>query len=366
LYAGRIRQQTSQELEQRAELRAVTTSIAQSFKTVRLFQLEALTRTVFERQLRTAQCATFQRVRHASLYGTSSVTVLGLVEMMVMIAASLAVVLTGLSIGGMMAFMNTYWQAVNGVQSLIDTVPLLAGLSASLERLEAFQVEDMDAPRWSQSTGNVRFDAVSFGFNEAAVLDGFCLSLAPGERVLLEGPNGSGKSTVAHLIAGLLAPQRGSLERPTSVVAVVEPILFPHLPLCELTASLSVETVAELGERLGLGEQFDKLPSMLSLGQRKKLSLLMALAQPRADCYVFDEPLANLDDASQGQVLELIFERTRGSSLLVILHGGEVWRSRFDRTVRLLAPSNVAPNGPQDGIVSVLDTGPTLASLLGG
>src|SRR5690606_22381285 len=43
------------------------------------------------------------------------------------------------------------------------------------------------------------------------------LSLAAGQRLLVTGPNGSGKSTLLDVIAGALAPDRGTVNRPRSL-----------------------------------------------------------------------------------------------------------------------------------------------------
>ncbi|MBB2162284.1 ATP-binding cassette domain-containing protein [Gluconacetobacter sacchari] len=85
--------------------------------------------------------------------------------------------------------------------------------------------------------------------------------------------------------------------------------------------------VEELG--LARAEIMDVLPYNLSVGQQKKVAIALALSR-EADLYVFDEPLANLDDYSGETVMNAIFRISRGKTLLVIMHGAIMQRSRFD------------------------------------
>lgn len=59
----------------------------------------------------------------------------------------------------------------------------------------------------------IELDGVRFSYDDGAtwVLDGVYLRVGPGERIALVGPNGAGKSTLAHLIAGLAAPDHGTV-----------------------------------------------------------------------------------------------------------------------------------------------------------
>ena len=54
-----------------------------------------------------------------------------------------------------------------------------------------------------------------------------------------------------------------------------------------------------------------------------------------ADFCVFDEPLASVDPESKDRVIEAILAGTEGKGLLVVLHGDDQYRPRFDREVSL-------------------------------
>lgn len=73
----------------------------------------------------------------------------------------------------------------------------------------------------------------------------------------------------------------------------------------------------------------------LSSGQQQKLALALTLSR-EADLYLVDEPLANLDPGAQTIAMNLLIERTKGKSLVVIMHGFEEYHALFDRVVDML------------------------------
>src|SRR5688500_19210145 len=60
-------------------------------------------------------------------------------------------------------------------------------------------------------------------FGPVKALDGFDMELPPGKVVALVGPNGSGKTTLLLILAGLLAPDRG-----TAAVSGIDPVADPY------------------------------------------------------------------------------------------------------------------------------------------
>jgi ATP-binding cassette subfamily B protein len=72
----------------------------------------------------------------------------------------------------------------------------------------------------------------------------------------------------------------------------------------------------------------------LSAGQQQKLALSLALSR-EADLYVIDEPLANLDPESRDIAMRLILERTKGKTLVLVMHGSEQYHKLFDRVIKI-------------------------------
>ncbi|MAU96408.1 MAG: ABC transporter ATP-binding protein [Fulvimarina sp.] len=142
------------------------------------------------------------------------------------------------------------------------------------------------------------------------------LDVAPGSFVVLLGPSGCGKSTTLRLLAGLEAPDSGTIEVDGHDVTHLPPAsrklsmvfqsyaLFPHLSVAEnIVFGLKVRGVgrAERADKLanalrlvGLEGLEDRKPSRLSGGQRQRVALARAVVSGHPLC-LMDEPLSNLD-----------------------------------------------------------------------
>jgi putative ABC transport system ATP-binding protein len=87
--------------------------------------------------------------------------------------------------------------------------------------------------------------------------------------------------------------------------------------------------------RVGLGDQADKLPASLSGGQQQRTAIARALAND-PPILLADEPTGNLDSATADAVLELFAElNTEGRTVVVVTHEREI-RSIVGREVTLM------------------------------
>ena len=138
---------------------------------------------------------------------------------------------------------------------------------------------------------------------------------------MLVGSNGSGKSTLLRLIAGLLPPAAGTIQRGTAAALVFQnpdhQLLLPscasdlRLSLPEaLSAVESRQRIQELLALVGLAGLGERPIHSLSGGQKQRLAVAGALASG-ARLLLLDEPTALLDPASQREVLGLIRRLTR-------------------------------------------------------
>lgn len=130
-------------------------------------------------------------------------------------------------------------------------------------------------------------------------LDDF--AVGPRDYTLITGPNGSGKSTLLGMLAGRLAPTRGSVNRQRGVrVALLE----QDVRFADPTATAAATYAATLGERraetvplsaLGLlaGRDLDRPVGQLSIGQQRRLALALIIAKP-PHVFLLDEPTNHL------------------------------------------------------------------------
>jgi multiple sugar transport system ATP-binding protein len=144
----------------------------------------------------------------------------------------------------------------------------------------------------------------------------FSLHVADGEFAVLVGPSGCGKTTTLRMIAGLEELSDGTIRIGERVVNRVHPkdrdiamvfqdyALYPHMTVRKnLAFALKLRKVprAEIDRRvretadlLGIGDLLDRKPRALSGGQRQRVAVGRAIVR-NPKCYLFDEPLSNLD-----------------------------------------------------------------------
>ncbi len=164
-------------------------------------------------------------------------------------------------------------------------------------------------------------------FGGQVVLDGVNLHVPPGQLLALLGPSGSGKSTILRIIAGLDAPDAGSVLIDGQDAAGLSPgerrvgfvfqgyALFAHMTAAENVAfGLQVMPRAQRPSRAAINAEVSRLlammrldglgarlPAQLSGGQCQRVALARALAiRPRI--LLLDEPFGALDRAVRDEL----------------------------------------------------------------
>jgi multiple sugar transport system ATP-binding protein len=176
---------------------------------------------------------------------------------------------------------------------------------------------------------------------ETAALEALDLDVADGELLVLVGPSGCGKSTALRLIAGLDAPDGGSIRIDDRDVTRLPPqdrdvamvfqgyALYPHLTAREnigfplkmrgVRDPDRARRVDEVAGRGGRPRPRRRRPGELSGGERQRVAMGRAIVrQPRV--FLFDEPLSNLDAALRAELrveLSALVHRLGTTSLYV-------------------------------------------------
>jgi ABC-type lipoprotein export system ATPase subunit len=179
-----------------------------------------------------------------------------------------------------------------------------------------------------------------------SIIDVPGFSLGAGEQVALRGESGSGKTTFLNLIAGILAPDAGSiLVGGTDMAALGESardrlrassigyifqtfnLLQGYSCLENVLLGMTFGGRADRGqaqallERVGLSHRLGHYPRQLSSGQQQRVAVARALAK-RPKLVLADEPTGNLDHRNAQEALALIREtcRENGAALLLVSH----------------------------------------------
>lgn len=143
------------------------------------------------------------------------------------------------------------------------------------------------------------------------------LTIEPGERLAVIGPNGSGKSTLLRLLAGVLAPDTGTVQTGNFSLGDIG-----YLPQHPYAFDLSVQKNVELAlageadkakiaqaalERVGLLHLAKARANRLSGGETQRMALARVLAKPRK-LLLLDEPTASADIAAIEQIERAILD----------------------------------------------------------
>lgn len=145
-------------------------------------------------------------------------------------------------------------------------------------------------------------------------------ALDSGAALQLAGSNGIGKSSLIRILAGLLEPYAGSVERAGATGLLDErPALDPHLPLGQaLQFWRKIDGAADVATgQLGLTDLLDVPVRYLSTGQKKRAALARLIGQA-APIWLLDEPLNGLDTKGIALVEELTAEHCRAGGIAVI------------------------------------------------
>jgi len=195
-------------------------------------------------------------------------------------------------------------------------------------------------------------------------LAGVDLDAATGEIVLLSGANGAGKTTLLRLLAGLvplysgeaivlghdLAVDRRSARRDLALVGH-ETFCYDDLTVREnlhfaaRAAGREADDADTALERLGLARQADVVHRRLSMGQRRRLAVAVALSRdPRL--LLLDEPHAGLD-ADGREFLDAVVRAAPSESRTVLLASHELDHARALATREVVITAGQAELGPR-------------------
>ncbi len=211
----------------------------------------------------------------------------------------------------------------------------------------------------------IEIDNLKKSFGTQQVLKDVSLKLINGENLVVLGKSGSGKSVLIKCIVRLLIPEGGTInilgENISTLnsdrlgelrqkigflfqsdalydsMTVKENLEFPLRRIRKnLTEKEISEKISEVLENVGLADALNKMPSQLSGGMRKRISLARTIVVDPM-IMLYDEPTTGLDPVTSDEISELIndVQKRYKTSSIIITHDIECARNTANRIVML-------------------------------
>ena len=316
---------------------------------------------------------------------TSSATfLLGLASTGIMGIGGYMIMEGDLTMGGFLSFTLYLGFMIAPIVQMSNIGSQLTEAFAGLDRTEELMnmpLEGSDKDRTvqlSQLKGDIRFDDVSFAYEEEKhVIRNISFDAPAGSVTALVGTSGSGKSTIAGLVATFLTPQKGTisvdgkdlsrvtLESYRGHLGVVlqddflfegtirENILFPRPMASEsqLLEAVSAAHVNEFTDRFedGLDTLIGERGVKLSGGQRQRIAIARAiLADPKI--LILDEATSNLDTESESYIQESLTRLMKGRTTFVIAH--RLSTIRQANQILVIENGNIHEQGTHDELIA--------------
>ena len=209
----------------------------------------------------------------------------------------------------------------------------------------------------------VFFRSADISNGEVVVVDHLDLTILPGEFVYLTGSVGSGKTSIIRTLTGENPPLGGDarvgdfdltslkskqipyLRRGLGIVfqdfqllmdrSVEDNLLFALRATGWKDKAAMAERIDRVLEAVGLSHKAYKQPHQLSGGEQQRAAIARALLN-EPPLILADEPTGNLDEATAGDIMNLLFEiNRRGTAILMVTHNLSIVRNYPARVLKL-------------------------------
>ncbi|BAM48102.1 ABC transporter ATP-binding protein [Amphibacillus xylanus] len=256
------------------------------------------------------------------------------------------------SIGVIVTFTQYSRQFTRPLRNLANQFNSL--LSAIAGAVRVFEILDLpneeeteDGEVWSEIKGAIRFDRVTFSYDNDETLNDVSLSANPGETIALVGPTGAGKTTIINLLSRFYDPDAGTITidgyditkttrqtlRENIGFVLQDPYLFngtikDNIRYGRLDAT--DEEIIEAAKLANADSFIIKLPNGydtklsqegggISQGQKQLISIARALlADPKI--LILDEATSSIDTVTEIKIQDALNTLMKGRTSIVIAH----------------------------------------------
>ena len=296
----------------------------------------------------------------SNIQSTISSVISGLGNLVLLYTGISQVINADLTLGSYMAFMTLAGYFMEPVSNLVSLQLSIQEANISMRRIseildyerEIGMDEGSDENNLYQEIdkidGEINVSNVTFAYgNRKPALKNVSFTIPKGKKVALVGSSGSGKSTMAKLLLKYYEPQEGeitidgvdiqeyrndSLRRAISYVPqnieLFSKSIYDNIRVSRQSATL--EEVKEAAKAADAHEFIKRLPMQyytyleeagngLSGGEKQRIALARAFLKEN-EFYIMDESTSNLDFATENIIFDMIYNKFRNKSMLIIAH----------------------------------------------
>ena len=269
------------------------------------------------------------------------------------------------------------------LKALYGEASRLTVMNAALDRIEEVlneeELPDIGAQHIGKAapgTPEIRFEHVTFAYQEKEVLDNISFSMNKNTMTALVGPSGGGKTTIANLLARLWDVKSGSITfrgtniRDVPLAELMEQIsmVFQRVYLFQDTIYNNIsmgkpdateEEVYEAAKKARCYDFIMKLPdgfqtmigeggATLSGGEKQRISIARCILKD-APIVILDEATASVDVDNERYIQEAISDLVKGKTLLVIAHRLNTIRAADQ--ILVIADGKISQQGTHDDLL---------------
>ena len=292
----------------------------------------------------------------SNVQGTISDVISGVGNLILTYAGIMQVIDGNITLGSMMAFMTLSGYFMDPVGRLVSLQLSIQEANISMKRIseildyerEQEGVGEQCYQELQKVEGDIQLKNITFRYgNRKPVLNNISFSIPKGKKVALVGASGSGKSTIAKLLLKYYEPETGeitidgidineytndSLRRAVSYVPqnieLFSKSIYDNIRVSRMNATL--DEVKEAAKAADAHDFVKKLPMQyytfleeagngLSGGEKQRIALARAFLK-KNEFYILDESTSNLDFATENIIFDMIYNKFRNKSMLIIAH----------------------------------------------
>ncbi len=289
----------------------------------------------------------------SNIQGSISSLVQTIGNLVLMYIGVMQVINNEISLGSLMAFITLSGYFMEPLGRLVQLQLQIQEANISMKRIAEIldsekEQEDGNYQNIEKIEGDIEFKNVTFRYgNRKPVLKNISFKISKGKKVALVGSSGSGKSTIAKLLLKYYEPENGeilidgvdinefsnsSLRKAISYVPqnseLFSKSIYDNIRITKMNSTL--EEVKEAAKQADAHEFIKRLPLQyytyleeagngLSGGEKQRIALARAFLK-KSEFYILDEPTSNLDFATEGIIFDMIYNKFKNKSMLIIAH----------------------------------------------